>query len=183
MIAIKQNFIILTFILLVNSASGQTLKLADLRKAYNYYKPTEHKQLLSKGFHLLSDTISTNQKRFAFSKTDTKEIIELTFTQDGEGGEYLNIRYFLPTEFSYKKFISTLPTYKFKYSKRNKRYQLPASSYSGENVYLHGLTQADGKKYYYLDYASYVDKALSGPRPEMKNNIKPPAVDNTSKTN
>ena len=172
----KNSLYILIFILYVSSSFGQTLNLADLRKAYNYHKPKEHKQLFSKGFQLLSDTISTNQKRFIFNKPATKEIIELTFTEDGEGGKYLNIKYFLPIEFSYKKFLSTLTAYKFKYSKRNKRYQLPTSSYSGENVYPNGLTQINGQKYYSLDYASHIDKALSGPRPEFRNEIKPPII-------
>lgn len=175
----KNNFYVIVFMLSVSSSFGQTLSLADLRKAYNYHKPTEHKQLFSKGFKLLSDTISTNQKRFIFNKSATKEIIELTFTEDGEGGEYLNIKYFLPTEFSYKKFLSTLPAYKFKYSKRNKRYQLPTSSYSGENVYPNGLTQTNGQKYYSLDYANHIDKALSGPRPEFRNDIKPPLINDS----
>jgi hypothetical protein len=169
----KHNFSILILILFVNSSFGQTLKLTDFRKAYNYYKPTNHKQFLSKGFHLLSDTISTNQKKFRFNKTDTREIIELTFIEDGEGGEYLNIKYFLTTEIAYKKIISTLTANKFKYSNRNKRYQLPINSYSGENIYLNGLTQINGQKYYFLEYDSYVDKALSGPRPEFRNDKKP----------
>ena len=165
--------------LFANLSFGQTLKVTDLRKAFNYHKPTEHKQLLSKGFKLLSDTISINKKKFKYNKPDTKEIIELTFTENGEGDEYLSIIYFLPSEFTYKKFIATLATYKFKYSKRNTRYQLPTSSYSGENVYLNGLIQNNGKKYYSLEYVNYVEKALSGPRPEFWNDIKPPPINDS----
>ena len=168
-------------LLSVNSTFGQTLKVSDLRKAFDYHKPTEHKQLLSKGFKLLNDTISTNQKIFNFIKPNTKEIIDLVFTENGEGDEYLSITYHLPSELSYKKLIATLTTYKFKYSKRNKRYQLPTSSYSGENVYPKGLTQNNGKKYYSLEYVSYIDKALSGPRPEFRRDVTPPIIDSTMK--
>jgi hypothetical protein len=177
---LKHNLYILIAILFANSSFGQTLKISDFRKAYNYYKPTEHKQLVSKGFELVKETISTHQKKFKFNKPDTKEIIELTFTEDGEGGEYLSILYFLPAEIAYKNFISTLAAYKFKYSKRNTRYQLPASSYSGENIYLNGLIPINEKKYYSLKYDHYVDKALSGPRPEFKNE-KIPITDSLKK--
>lgn len=159
--------------LFVNSSFGQTLNISDFRKIFNYYKPTEHKQLVSKGFKLLTDTIATNQKKFKYNNPETKEIVELTFTEDGEGSEYLSITYILPSELIYKKFISTIPTYKFRYSKRNSRYQLPTSSYSGENIYLNGLTPTNAKKYYSIQYDSYVDKALSGPRPEFRNEEKP----------
>lgn len=161
------------FVLSVSFSYGQTLKVSDLRKAFDYHHPNEHSQLLSKGFRLLSDTVSENQKKFKFNNLETKEIIELTFTEDGEGGEYLSILYFLPSELAYKKFVATLTTYKFKYSKRNTRYQLPTSSYSGENIILHNLTKNGGKKYYSLEYISYIDKALSGPRPGVGNDIKP----------
>lgn len=79
----------------------------------------------------------------------------------------------------YKKFLSTLTTNKFKYSKRNKRYQLPTSSYSGENVYPKGLILHNGTKYYALEYVSYVDKALSGPRPGSGNEVKPPSINDS----
>jgi hypothetical protein len=177
---IKYKLNILIVILFVNVSFGQTLKVSDFRKAFNYDKPTQHKQLLSKGFKLLSDTIAANQKKFKFNNPNSKEIIELTFTEDGEGGEYLSILYFLTAEFTYKNFISTLTAYKFKYSKRNTRYQLPASSYSGENIYLNGLTSSNGKKYYSLKYESYKDKALSGPRPEFTSD-KIPIVDSIRK--
>lgn len=177
---VKHNFYILILILFVNLSFGQTLKVSDFRKAFNYDKLAEHKLLVSKGFKLMRDTISTFQKKFKFNKPDTKEIIELTFTEDGEGGEYLSIIYFLPAEFTYKNFISTLTTYKFKYSKRNTRYQLPTSSYSGENIYLNGLAQINGKKYYSLEYERYLDKALSGPRPEFRDD-KTPIVDSIKK--
>lgn len=163
----------------VSSSFGQSLKVGDLRKAFNYHQPTEHPQLLSKGFKLLSDTISTNQKKFKYHKPDTKEIIELAFTENGEGDEYLSITYFLPSESHYKKLISTLPAYQFKYSKRNKRYQLPTSSYSGENIYLKGLTRNNGKEYYSLEYVSYIEKALSGPRPELRNDIEAPPINDS----
>ncbi|UQB69978.1 hypothetical protein [Epilithonimonas zeae] len=95
-----------------------------------------------------------------------------------EGNEFLTITYLLQTESDYKKFISTLYDYHFKYSKRNKRYQLPTSSYSGENIYLMGLKRIDGKQFYTLKYDSYVDKALSGPRPNSQNQIPlPPKSD------
>ena len=175
---LKITFYILLCLLSVNSSFGQTLKLADLRKAFNPQKPTEHKQLLSKGFKLLSDTISTNQKKFKY-QSDKKEIIELIFTEDGEGGEYLSLTYYLPSELAYKKFLSMLTTYKFKYSKRNQRYQLPTSSYSGENVYPKGLTQHNGTKYYALEYVSYADKAISVPRAGSANEIKPPPVNDS----
>ncbi|MCP2025856.1 hypothetical protein L1276_000996 [Flavobacterium sp. HSC-32F16] len=175
---LQHNLCILIVILFVNSSFSQTLKVSDFRKAFNYYKPDEHKLLLSKGFILLCDTISSKQKKFKFHKQNTNEIIELSFTEDGEGGEYLSIVYFLPNEFTYKNFILTLKTYKFKYSKRNSRYQLPSSSYSGENIYLNGLTPTNRKIYYSLKYDSYKDKALSGPRPEFKNQI----VDSIIKT-
>lgn len=178
----KQNVCILILVLFVNFSFGQTLKITDFRKAYNDQNPTDHKQLLSKGFKLSTDSILTNKRKFIFKNQNSKEIIELTFIEDGEGSEYLNIKYFLTTELTYKKFISTLPTYKFKYSKRNKRYQLPTSSYSGENISLNGLTQTDGQKYYSLEYNRYVDKALSGPRPEVRNNIEPP-IESLSKSN
>lgn len=157
----------------VSFSYGQTLKVSDFRKAFDYDHPNEHSQLFLKGFRLLNDTVSENQKKFEFNNLETKEIIELTFTEDGEGSEYLSILYFLPSELAYKKFIETLITYKFKYSKRNTRYQLPTSSYSGENIYLHHLIQNDGKTYYSLEYARYKDKALSGPRPGVGNAIKP----------
>lgn len=153
------NLYILIVILFVNLSFAQTLKITDFRKIVNY----SNKQLSSKGFILINDSISTHEKKFKFNKPDTKEIVELTFTADKEGNEYSTIVYFLPTEFTYKNFISTLTTYKFKYSKRNTRYQLPTSSYSGENIYLKGLIQLDGKKYYTLKYDHYVDKALSVP--------------------
>ncbi len=163
----------------ISSSFGQTLNISDLRKLFNYHKPTEHKQLFSKGFKVLSDTISINQKKIKFIKPDTKEIVELRFTEDGEGSEYLSITYFLLSDLAYKKIISTLAIYKFKYSKRNKRYQLPTSSYSGENVYPKGLTENNGKNYYSLEYVSYTDKALVGPRPEMRNDIElPPMKEN-----
>jgi|GEM_PF-2611482 len=177
---IRRNLYILILIQFINSSFGQALNVSDFRKAFRYDKPTEHKQLLLKGFRLLNDTVSTNQKKFRFSKPDTKETVELTFTEDGEGGEYLSIVYFLPTEFSYKNFVSTLAVYKFKYSKRNKRYQLPTSSYSGENIYINGLIQTNGKKYYSLKYDRYVGKELSGPRPEFRNN-RIPIVDSIIK--
>lgn len=176
---INNSLFFLIFILSVSSSYGQTLKVIDFRKAFDYHHPTEHKQLLSKGFRLLNDTISENQKKFKFNNSETKEIVELTFTEDGEGGEYLSILYFLPSELAYKKFVATLTTYKFKYSKRNSRYQLPTSSYSGENIYLHHLIQKDGKKYYALKYMSYKDKALSGPRPGSDNDIKPPTINDS----
>lgn len=175
---VKHPLYVLTLLLFANTSFSQTLKVSDFRKAFNYYNPAEHKQLSSKGFKLLSDTISVNNKKFKFYKQNTNEIIELTFKEDGEGGEYLSILYFLPNEFPYKNFISTLKTYKFKYSKRNTRYQLPSSSYSGENIYLNGLTQTNGKMYYSLKYDNYKDKALSGPRPEFKI----PIVDSIIKT-
>lgn len=156
-----------------SSSFGQTLKLDDLRKAFNAQKTNEHQQLLSKGFKLLNDTISTNQKKFKY-QSDKKEIIEIVFTEDGEGGEYLSVTYYLPSEPTYKKFLSTLTAYKFKYSKRNQRYQLPTSTYSGENVYPKGLTQHNGTKYYALEYVSYADKAISVPRAGSANEIKPP---------
>jgi len=167
---VKDIVLVLIVILFINSSFGQTLKVNDFRKAFNYYNPTEHKQLSSKGFKLLSDTISTNKKKFEFYKQNTNEIIEMTFKEDGEGGEYLSIVYFLPNEFTYKNFISTLKTYKFKYSKRNTRYQLPTSSYSGENIYVNGLAHINNKKYYSIKYDSYKDKALSGLRPEIRSN-------------
>ncbi|AZB01844.1 hypothetical protein EG359_20600 [Chryseobacterium joostei] len=163
----------------VTISFGQTLKVSDLRKAFNYYKPTEHKQLLSKGFKILNDTSSGNQKKINFIKSDTKEIVELIFTEDVEGGEYLSITYYLPSELTYNRFIATLTTYKFKYSKRNKRYQLPTSSYSGENVYPKGLTLNNEKKYYSLEYVSYIDKALSGPRPGLRNDIETPPINDS----
>lgn len=177
----KQNVCIFILVLFVNFSFGQTLKVTDFRKAYNY-NATENKQLLSKGFKLTAGSILTNKRELIFQNQDSNEILELTFIEDGEGSQYLNIKYFLPTESAYKKFISTLPTYKFKYSKRNKRYQLPTSSYSGENIYLNGLIQTNREKYYSLEYHRYVDKALSGPRPEMRNNIEPP-IDSISKSN
>lgn len=167
---VKQIVLILIVILFINSSFGQTLKVTDFRKAFNYYNPTEHKQLSLKGFKLLSDTISTNKKKFEFYKQNTNEIIEIIFKENGEGGEYLSILYFLPNEFTYKNFISTLKTYKFKYSKRNTRYQLPTSSYSGENIYVNGLGHINNKKYYFIKYDSYKDKALSGLRPEIRSN-------------
>lgn len=175
---IKFTFYILLCLLSVSSSFGQTLKLADLRKAYNAQKPTEHKQLISKGFKLLSDTISTNQKKFKYQSAK-KEIIELVFTEDGEGSEYLSITYYLPLELTYKKFLSTLTGYKFKYSKRNQRYQLPTSSYSGENVYPKRLILYNGMKYYALEYVSHIDKALTGPRPGSVNEIKPPPINDS----
>ncbi|MBF4488090.1 MULTISPECIES: hypothetical protein [unclassified Flavobacterium] len=157
------NLYILVVILFVNQSCAQTLKIADFRKIVNYSNPVEHKQLSSKGFKLLNDSISTHHKKFTFNNPETKEIVELTLMTDKEGGEFSTIIYFLPTEFTYKNFISTLPIYKFKHSKRNTRYQLPTSSYSGENIYLNGLIQFDGKKYYALKYDHYIDKALSVP--------------------
>lgn len=160
----KKNVCILILVLFVNFSFGQTLKLTDFRKAYNYHNPTDSRLLLSKGFKLTADSVLTNKRKLIF-KNQNKEIVELIFMEDGEGSEYLNIKYFLTTERDYKNFLSTLTIYKFKYSKKNKRYQLPTSSYSGENVYLNGLTQTDGLNYYSLEYDRYVDKALSGPRP------------------
>lgn len=157
------NLYILIIILFVNLSFAQTLKIADFRKIVNYSNASEHKQLSSKGFRLLNDSISTYHKKFKFNNPETKEIVELTLITDKEGGKFSSIIYFLPTEFTYKNFISTLPIFKFKYSKRNVRYQLPTSSYSGENIYLNGLIQLDGKKYYALKYDHYVDKALSVP--------------------
>lgn len=178
MIILKNKFYIFFFLFFTSLFFGQTLKVSDFRKAFDYYKPTEHKQLFSKGFLLTEDSISTNQKRFKYSKPNTKEKVELTFTENGEGDEFLTITYLLPTETDYKKFISTLSNFHFKYSKRNKRYQLPTSSYSGENIYPMGLKQVDGKQYYTLKYDSYVDKALSGPRPSSQNQIPlPPKSD------
>ena len=178
---IKSKFLLFIFMFSASFSHGQTLKVSDLRKAFDHVHPTEHRQLTSKGFKLISETISEDQKKFNFKNSETKEIVELTFTEDGEGGEYLNIFYFLPTEIAYKKFIAALPTYKFNYSKRNSRYQLPTSSYSGENIYPHHLIQKDGKNYYSLEYASYKDKALSGPRPGSRNEIPPPIKDSMIK--
>lgn len=157
------NLYILIVILFVNLSFAQTLKITDFRKIINYSNPIEHKQLSSKGFRLLSESISIYYKKFKFNDPETKEIIELTLIRDKEGGKFSSIIYFLPAEFTYKNFISTLPIYKFKYSIRNTRYQLPTSSYSGENIYLNGLIQLDGKKYYVLKYDHYIDKALSVP--------------------
>lgn len=175
---LKNKFHIFFFLFFASISFGQTLTVADLRKAFDYHKPTEHKQLLSKGFQLIDDSISTNQKRFTYNKPSTKERVELTFSENREGDEFLTITYLLQTESDYKKFISTLHNYHFKYSKRNKRYQLPSSSYSGENIYLMGLKRVDGKQYYTLKYDSYIDKALSGPRPNSQNQIPlPPKSD------
>lgn len=143
--------------------------MADFRKV-DYHNPSEHKHLISKGFQLLNDSISSRQKKFKFNNPETKEKIELTFTEDGEGSEFLSIIYLLPTEFIYKNFISTLTMYKFKYSKKNKLYRLLTSSYSGENIYLNGLIKTNGKEYYSLKYDSYKDKALSGAKSELKIN-------------
>ncbi|MFB9079994.1 hypothetical protein ACFFLS_08890 [Flavobacterium procerum] len=163
MTTVKQNLCILILMVFVNSSFAQTLKISDFRKTFNYDKSTDYKQFVSKGFILLRDTISTKQKKFKFHKQNTNEIIELTFIEDGEGSEYLSILYILPNELAYKNFIAKIPTYKFKYSKRNTRYQLPTSSYSGENIYLNGLMQINEKKYYAIKYESYKDKALSVP--------------------
>lgn len=172
-----KSFPILILVFLANFCFAQTLKLSDLRKSYNYHKPNEHKQFFSKGFRLVKDSISERHKIFWYQKTDTKEKIELTFSEDGEGGEYLYINYFLPSEIAYKKIISTLPANQFKYSKRNQRYQLPTSSYSGENVYAKGLVKKDGQQLYLIEYHSYIDKALSGPRPENGRIPSPPIQD------
>ena len=163
----------------VSLSFGQSLKVPDLRKTFNYQQPTEHPQLLSKGFKLLSDTISTHQKKFKYYKPDTNEIIELTFKENGEGDEYLSIIYFLPSESHYKKLISTLAAYQFKYSKRNNRYQQPTSSYSGENIYLNGFTPNNGKEYYSLEYVNYKEKALSGLRPELRNDTEAPPINDS----
>lgn len=100
----------------------------------------------------------------------------MIFTEDWEGSEYLSITYYLPSELAYNKFLSTLTIYKFKYSKRNQRYQLPTSTYSGENVYPKGLTQHKGTKYHALEYVRFADKAISVPRAGSANEIKPPPI-------
>lgn len=172
----KQNLLILTILLFSNLSFGQTLKIEDFRKSYDYYKPLEHKQLLSKGFSLVTDSISTLRKKFIFNKLDKKEIVELIFSEDGEGGEYLVIRYLLKNKISYTNFIAKLTHNKFKYSKRNKRYQLPTSSYSGENVYIKGLTEIKGDNYFEIEYHNYKDKALGAIRTNMRI-IEPPTLD------
>jgi hypothetical protein len=136
------------------------LNLTDFRKSYNYHRPNEHNWILDKGFFLTADTILDLRKKFIFCKLNKEEIIVQEFLEDGEGGEFLKIKYLLKNEKSYKKFIDKLAVNKFKYSKRNKRYQLPTSSYSGENVYLNGVTEYNGEIYYELEYHSYVEKAL-----------------------
>lgn len=109
---VKHCIYIIVLTLSMNSIFGQTLKISDFRKSFIDYKQTEHKQVFLKGFKLKKDTTTTNQNKFKFSNLQTKEIIELTFTER-EGGEYLSIMYFMPTESSYKNFISMLTILKF----------------------------------------------------------------------
>lgn len=172
----KKYLLILLLILFTNLSFGQTLKIVDFRKSYDYYKPLEHKQLLSKGFFLVTDSISTLRKKFIFNKLNKQEIVELTFSEDGEGGEFLTIRYLLKSKISYTNFITKPTLNKFKYSKINKRYQLPTSSYSGENVSLKGMTEINGEKYFEINYNHYKEKALGPVRTNMRI-IKPPTLD------
>ena len=177
----KNYSFVLIFMLNFLMSFGQSLTVPDLRKSFNYTKSSEHKYLSSKGFVLLKDYISIKIKKFNYQQPNTNEIVNIMFIEDGEGGQYLKIKYLVPSEILYKKFISKLPAFKFKYSKRNSRFQLPTSSYSGENITANGIKKIGTILYFELLYENYVGKAL-GLRPVTNNNnYFPPEIDTTNR--
>jgi hypothetical protein len=154
-------YITLILLLSTNFLFGQTLNLIEIAKVYNHFKSTEHKFFVSKGFQLIKNSVSENTKKAEYSLGDKKEMIELVFTQDCEGGEYLRLKYFLKNELEYEKVKSELSTSKFKYSKKNLLYELPSSTYSGEHIYTHGVKMIKEQRYYCIEYYRYAEKTLS----------------------
>ncbi len=151
------------FICSINSVFGQTLTFKDLAEIYDNKPNCEHKYLLKKGFKQDRDTSISGLNNFFLSKLKTNESVEVVYYDGVEGDFRFTVYYYLPNKLAYSKFLASVKKSKLKFSKRNNRFQLASSSYSGEWLSVDGLVDYKGGKYYAITYVDYAGKEIMAP--------------------
>jgi hypothetical protein len=154
---------LVVFLFFISKTFGQTLKLNDLGEIYDNKPNCEHKYLLKKGFRQDKDTSISGINYFYLSKSKTNERVDVFYYDGVEGDSKFTVYYYLSSKIAYTNFLASVKKSKLKYSKRNQRFQLASSSYSGEWLTVNGLVDYEGKKYYAIQYVDYAGKEIMAP--------------------
>jgi hypothetical protein len=154
---------LIIIIFFISKTFGQTLKLNDLGNIYDNKPNCEHKYLLKKGFRQDRDTSILGLNYFYLSQSKTNERVGVVYYEGNEGDYKFTVYYYLSSKIAYANFLASVKKSKLKYSKRNQRFQLASSSYSGEWLTAKGLIDYEGKKYYAIEYIDYAGKEIIVP--------------------